>query len=223
MGLEEGQQLGVGVEHAVHVADVAGPEAGVEDLGVPAVAVVAGRQARVVGDVARRLLEVGHQAPPLEDLGEHVRGLLAGEVDAAELGDGVVAEVAEDPLVELLGPLQPDRRVDGRVAGDVEVVDELVEEEPPQALRRARVAGEERPADDLRQVDEREHRTVEVRDVVAEHLALVGGEGLGCVGRHLDETTRRRPAGRGSRRGPDPAVAAHPEGSPGVEAATIPR
>ena len=54
---------------------------------------------------------------------------------AAELGDGVVAVLEEHPVVELLGPPQADGGVDGEVAGDVEVADELVEEQPAQALR----------------------------------------------------------------------------------------
>jgi len=38
----------------------------------------------VVGHVAGGLLEVGHEAAPLEDLGQDVRGLLTGEVHTAE-------------------------------------------------------------------------------------------------------------------------------------------
>ena len=52
-------------------------------------------QPRVVRDVARRLLEVRHQPAPLEDLREQVRRLLAREVHAAELRDGVVAVLEE--------------------------------------------------------------------------------------------------------------------------------
>ncbi len=92
------------------------------------VAVVAARQALVVGDVARRLLEVRHEPSPLEHLGEDVRRLLAGEVDPAELRDRVVAVLEEDPLVQLLRASQADRGVDGRVARDVELSYELVEE-----------------------------------------------------------------------------------------------
>ena len=106
-GLQPGQQLGVGVEHPVHVAHVAGAERRVEDLGRPVVAVVAARQPGVVADVAGRLLEVGHQAAPLEDLGQHVGGLLAGQVDAAQLGHRVVAVLEEDPLVELSARRSP--------------------------------------------------------------------------------------------------------------------
>lgn len=196
--LQKRQELGVGVEHPVHVADVAGAELRVEHLGVAPVPVVTGLEAGVERDIARRLLEIAHQASPLEDLGEHVRGLLAGEVDPAELGDRVVAELEEDPLVELLGPLQPHRRVDRAVPGDVEVTEEFVEEQAPHALGRTGVSGEERPADHLGQVHQGEHRPVEVRHVMAQDLALVGGEGLGRVVRHRDETTRPRPAGRGS-------------------------
>ena len=59
----------------------------------------------VVGDVAGRLLQVGAEARALEDLGEHVRDPLAGDVGAAELGDRVVAVAEEDPLVQLRRPL----------------------------------------------------------------------------------------------------------------------
>ena len=55
-------------------------------------------------------------------------------------------------------------------------VGELVEEEPAQRPLVARVAGEERALDRLRQVDEPEHRPVEVREVRREPLALLVGE-----------------------------------------------
>src|SRR5207249_3720482 len=54
---------------------------------------------------------------------------------------------------------------------------ELVEKEPAQRLRRARVAREERALDDLGKIDEREHRAVEVGDV--------GGEGGAFLPREL--------------------------------------
>ena len=121
---------------------------------------------------------------PLEDLREHVRGLLAGEVHPAELGDRVVAVLAEDPRVQLLGPPQPDGGVEARVPRHVELLDELVEEEPAQALGRARVAGEQGALDDLGQVDEREHGAVEIGEVAAEELPLLGGEVLSACDRH---------------------------------------
>ena len=164
-GLGLVEQLAVGVEHAVHVAHVAGAEGRVEQARVAEVAVVAGGEALVVGDVAGGLLEVGHQPAPLEHLGQDVRGLLAGQVDAAELGHRVVAVLEEDLLVELLGPLQADRGVDRGVTGDVQLTDELVQEEPAQALRGPGVAGEQGPLDHLGQVDQREDRPVEVGDV----------------------------------------------------------
>ena len=54
-----------------------------------------------VGDIAGRLFEVRHQAPPFEDLGQNVRDVFAGDVRAAELRDRVVAVLAEDAGVEL--------------------------------------------------------------------------------------------------------------------------
>ena len=74
-----------------------------------------------------------------------LRGLLAGQVDAAQLGHRVVAVLEEDPLVELLGPAQPDGGVDAGVAGDVQVADELVEEEPAQALAASASTGRRGP------------------------------------------------------------------------------
>ena len=62
----------------------------------------------------------------------------------------------------------------GLVAGDVEVADELVEEQPAQALRAAAVAGEQRALDDLGQVDEGEHRAVEVGEVAAQDVGFGG-------------------------------------------------
>ena len=97
---------------------------------------------------------------------------------AAELGDRVVAVLEEHPVVELLGPAQADGGVDGVVAGDVEVADELVEEQPAQALGRAGVAGEERALHHLGQVDQGEHRPVEVGEVPTEDVGLVVGEVL---------------------------------------------
>ena len=77
-----GSSSGVGVEQRVHRGVVLGPE-----LGVAVVAIAAAGHRRVVGDVAGGLLEVGAEARALEDLRQHVRDPLAGDVGAAELGD----------------------------------------------------------------------------------------------------------------------------------------
>src|SRR5262249_7577593 len=55
---------------------------------------------------------------------------------------------------------------------------ELVEEEPPERLRRARVPREERALDDFGQVHQREHGPVEVGEVGRQRRALFGGESL---------------------------------------------
>src|SRR5206468_7468672 len=127
----------------------------------------------VVRDVARGLLEVGHEASPLEHLGQDVGRALARQVDAAELRDGIVAVLEEDALVELLGALRPSVAELDVVAVPSSLLplfrrQELVEEEPAQRLRRARVACEERALHDLRQVDEREDGTVEGGEVRGE-------------------------------------------------------
>jgi hypothetical protein len=72
---------------------------------VAVVAVAARGQLAVIGDVARRLLEVGGQPPPLEHFRDDVRHPLAGEVGAADLSDRVVAELDEDALVKALSSL----------------------------------------------------------------------------------------------------------------------
>src|SRR5206468_9924007 len=59
-------------------------------VAVPAVGAV------VVGDVAGRLLQVGHEAAPLQDLGQDVRRALARQVHTPELGHRVVA-VFDEP------------------------------------------------------------------------------------------------------------------------------
>src|SRR5205823_1712047 len=114
--------------------------------------------------------------PPLEDLGEQVRCLLACEMDTAELSDGIVAVLQEDALVEVFRALQADRRVDGEVAGEVEITDEFVQEEPPQALVGARITREQRPLDDLGKVGQREDRPVEVREIRPKTTRFALGE-----------------------------------------------
>ncbi len=122
--------------------------------------------------------------------------MLAREVHPAELCDRVVAVVEEDTLVELFGTVEADRCVDRVVAADVEIADELVEEQAPERLVTAAVAGEERPLDHLWQVDESEHRTVEVGEVAAQHIGFVRGEGLRDV--HSHDGTLYGPTTRGS-------------------------
>ena len=112
-------------------------------------------------------------------------------MDTAELGDRIVAVFDEDFLVELLGARQSDGGIDGGIARDVELPDELVEEEPAQALGRAGVAGEERSLDDLRQVDQGKDRLVQVGDVAPEHGFLVGREPLFGVREHARVTIER--------------------------------
>ena len=56
-------------------------------------------------------------------------------MDAAELGDGVIAVFEKDLVVEFLGASESDRRVDGLVTLDVEFSNELLQEESTQAQR----------------------------------------------------------------------------------------
>ena len=90
---------------------------------------------------------------------------------------------------------ETDGGVDRVVAADVEIADELVEEQPPQALRAAAVAGEQRALHHLGQVDEGENRPVEIGEVPPQDVGLVGGELLGDVDRHERPSYGRGPSG----------------------------
>ena len=131
----------------------------------------------VVGNVAGGLLEVSGEPPSLDDLGQDVRALLDRDVGAAELRDGIVAVLDEDPLVELLCLGGADVVGDGPGL----TVVELVEEQPAQRFLRARVAGEQRAFDDLGQVDDREDRPVDVGEVALENGPFLGRELLDDV------------------------------------------
>src|SRR5262249_15723822 len=116
------------------------------------------------------LLEIRHEAAPFEHLGEDVRHVLARDVGAAELGDGVVAVLVEHFRVQLLGTLDADRR--GADRRPLEGAGELVEEQAPQRFRRARVAREQRPFHGLGQVREAEDVTVGVGEEWSQRGAL---------------------------------------------------
>ena len=90
---------------------------------------------------------------------------------AAELRDRVVAVLVEDALVELVGAPDAQRLLGVPFVADL--IEKLVEEEPAQRLRRARVAGEQRSLHDLRQVAQREHRSIEIREVRRQQAPLV--------------------------------------------------
>ena len=105
-------------------------------------------------------------------------------MDPPELSNRIVAVVEEHPLVQFLGPVEADRGVDGMIAADVEIADELVEEQTPQRLGTAAVAREESSLDHLGQIDESEDRPVEIGEVAAQNIGLVRAEGLGDVHSH---------------------------------------
>ncbi len=113
---------------------------------------------------------------------------------AAELSDRVVAVVGEHPLVEpagATGRLLVGAAVRATATGSrgIEVVGELVEQQPPQALRRTGVARVQGALDDLGHVQQREHGSVGVGDVPCQHGALGGGERLDDVGGHVGSGT----------------------------------
>ncbi len=121
---------------------------------------------------------------------------------ATELGNRIVAVLEEHLFVELLGSFQTDGRIDGVVAADVEVADELVEEQAPKALRAAAVAGEQCAFDHLGQVDQGKDRAVEVGEVTPQRVGLGGRVVLRDVDRH-----KFKSYGLGAARRPDCATA----------------
>jgi hypothetical protein len=82
-------------------------------------------------------------------------------MDAAELRDRVIAVVVEHPLVQLLRALAAHAL---GWAGGLPL-EELVEKQPAQRLRRPRIAREQRALDRFWQIDERENRLVRVREI----------------------------------------------------------
>ena len=189
------EAAGVDPEQLVH-----GGLVGLAQLLVAVVAVAAALLHRlVVGDVARRLLQVGGQPAALEDLGEDVRDPLAGQVGASHLADRVVAVADEHPLVEPRRPLALDA-VEGTMALG-HVGGELLEEQPPHRARVARVAGEHRPLHRLGQVDQAEDRPVEVGEVGTQDRLLLGGERLDRIAHEVDPSQRRGGPAGGSRYG----------------------
>ena len=84
-----------------------------------------------VRHVTRRLLEIRHQASPLEHLGQDVRRAFARHVRAAELRDRIVAVLAEHARIQPIGPLDADLGcLDTRAS--VQLAGKFVEEQPPQ-------------------------------------------------------------------------------------------
>ena len=159
--LDARQRLRVGVEEEVHRLLVLGAE-----RRVAPVAVAAAGHRRVVGDVARGLLEVGGQPAALEQLGHHVRDPLAGDVGAAQLGHRVVAVAEEDALVELARPLALLAVEGGGHPASASPANSSRNRRPQRALV-ARVAREQGALDRLGQVHEREHGPVEVGEMGA--------------------------------------------------------
>ena len=166
------QQARVDREDLVHRGAELGAEVVVAVVAVAAAGIVGERL--VVGDIAGGLLQVGGEAPSLQNLGEDVGDPLAGDVGAADLGDRVVAVADEHSLVEFRGALPlgavegpPTRRHLGR---------ELLQIEPPHGPGIPRIAGKKRPLDGLRQVDQSEHGPVEIGEVRGKKRLLLRGE-----------------------------------------------
>ena len=129
--LHRSDPRGVALERAVHRLHVPIAKPAVAELGRHVIPPSPVQLVRV-RHVPRRLLEVRHQASPLEHLGQHVRDVLARDVRAAQLRDRVVAVLVEDLVEELFGAREANGRAAGAPVGDL--VRELVEKQPPQGL-----------------------------------------------------------------------------------------
>ncbi len=138
-------------EHAVHLGHISSAEFRLEH-GRRSVVPVTTAQTGVVRDVPGALLEVRHEPTPLEHFGQQVRGLLTRQMHTTELGDRVVAVLEEDSGVQLFGTFQPNRRIDGDVALDVEVSNKLIKEQTTKRFRRSGVARKQRPLNNFGQV-----------------------------------------------------------------------
>ena len=144
--------------------------------------------------VPRRLFEVRHQASPLEDFGQNVRHAFAGDVGAAELRDGIVAVLTQDPRVQSVRAVAAHRGL-RRERTAIELTEKLVEEQSADRLGRARVAGEERSFHGFRQVRQREDGPIDVGEERCERARLFGRKfdsqrsTLNCRGANFHRST----------------------------------
>ena len=165
--------------------------------------VLAGSEIKDAADAAQRVDVPASQTYDMEaDAAGIIIGLAPSASDAKDIEvsltdeNGTAVEVStsssfsssttesKGDSVEVLGTFEAHRGVDGLVAADVEVADELVEEQPAQALRAAAVAGEQGAFHHLGQVHEREHGPVEVGEVPPKDRLLGTAEVFGDVGGH---------------------------------------
>ena len=171
VGLHRLVHAAVGGEHLVEERDVAIGERRAGEFGRHGGPPRAAGPV-VVAHVARRLLQVGGQASPLQRLGQQLRGLLTRQVHAAQLGHRVVAVLDEHVLVEASGAFTADG---GRRRGPQRrgLFRELIEEQAPERLRGARIPGEQRTLHRFGQVHQGEDGPFEVREMPFERGALV--------------------------------------------------
>src|SRR5207247_7907727 len=96
-----------------------------------------------------------------------------GDVGAAELRDGIVAVLTEDPRVQSVRAVAA-RRGPRRERTAIELTEKLVEEQPADRLGRARVAGEERSLHGFRQVRQRKDGPIAVGEERRQRARLFG-------------------------------------------------
>ena len=183
MRLHRGNPSRVGFERGVQRFDVRARERRGSDLGRHVILPPACRPIRV-RHVPRGLLEVRHQASPLEHLGDDVGDAFAGDVRTAELRDRVVAIFIQNARIQLLGARGANARIRdvSRRPGRVHLADELVEKQPPDRFRRTRVARKERALHRLGKIPQREDRSIRIREVGFERVGFFRRERFGDGG-----------------------------------------
>ena len=175
----------IGLERVIHHPGELGCERRPCDFGRHVILPAPVRPIRV-GDISRGLFEVGHQATPLEDLGQNIGGAFAGDVDAAQLCDRIVSVLVEDARIQPVGAVGADGR-ESRLVKGLNVAPKLVQKEAPQRLGRSRVAREHRALDRFGQVDQREDRPIGVGEIRSQRLLFVAAEGVLCFGGELHD------------------------------------
>ena len=158
-----GDPARVGFERRVERADIRHAQTGALELRRHVVLPLAVRPIGI-RDVARRLLEVRHEASPLQHLRQNVRDTFARDVRAAELRDRVVSVLTEYARIQSVRALGADgTRARRRIR--VELTEELVQEQSTHRFVRTRIAREERALHRLRKIAKHEHRAIGVREV----------------------------------------------------------
>ena len=109
-------------------------------------------------------------------------------MNRAELCDRIIPVLEEHLVVQAFCLVEAYRSIDRAVSAHVEVLHELVEEEPPQRLWAPAVSGKQCALHDFRKVDEGENGAVEVREIRPQDGRFLFCENLWDVDRHRGQS-----------------------------------